>query len=99
MARTNPKPLRISVTSRCLYESLPIQALKEKGHVVWYTSDDDPEEGWTCDVIIGPRCWRIDPLLKLGDDDTVEESLERQLEMMEKGIRAIKYPKETKDAK
>jgi hypothetical protein len=32
--------------------------------------------------------------MRLGDDSTEEESLERQLEMVEKGIRVIKYPKE-----
>lgn len=93
MARTNPKPLRIHVIGDELFHSAGVTKLKEKGHYV--------ENGMivtAVDVVIGPQCWRIDPKLKLGDDSTEEESLERQLEMMEKGIRAIKYPKEKKNA-
>jgi hypothetical protein len=52
------------------------------------------EPGVVYDVIIGPRCWRIDPSIKLGDDKNTEESLARQLEIMEKGVRNIKYPKQ-----
>lgn len=95
MARTNPKALLIGVIGIDV-ESPPIKRFNEKGHCVYeIVSMADPNT----DVIIGPRCWRIDPLLKLGDDKTVEESLERQLEMMERGVRSIKYPKENKDAK
>lgn len=98
MGRTS-KPLCIGVQPGQMEDTLIFQeALKtfmDKGHIVTF----DREGFLICDVIIGPRCWRIDPKLKLGDDSTEEESLERQLEMMERGIRAIKYPKEKKDAK
>jgi len=93
MARSNSKALVIGVQPSKVEDVLVFQnALKafiDKGHIVIF----DPKEFLLCDVIIGPRCWRIDPKLKLGDDSTEEESLERQLEMMERGIRAIKYPK------
>lgn len=101
MARSNPKALSIFVCSGIPIDSPPLVRLSEKGHYVKHETTGclpvlDSHE---YDVIIGPRCWRIDPKLKLGDDSTEEESLERQLEMMEKGVRAIKYPKEKKDAK
>ena len=93
--RLNPKALHIAVIDIPL-DSPPLVRFKEKGHMVYgYNSEVERALGY--DVVIGPRCWRIDPLLKLGDDVMVEESLERQLEMMEKGIRNIKYPKEKKD--
>lgn len=91
MPRTNPKPLTIVVTDIDMIESLA--SFSAKGHTVSYMDMTKYE----CDVIIGPGCWRIDPLLKLGDDKTVEESLERQLDMMEKGVRAIKYSKQIKE--
>ena len=94
MARTNPKALTIGVIGIDI-ESPPIKRFNEKGHCVYeIVSAIDP----STDVIIGPKCWRIDPRLKLGDDSTEEESLERQLEMVEKGVRAIKFPKEVKGA-
>lgn len=99
MPRVSSKALCIGVQPSQMEDTIVFQeALKgfvAKGHTVVY----EPSQFLLCDVIIGPRCWRIDPLLKLGDDKTEEESLERQLEMMEKGVRAIKYPKESKDAK
>lgn len=99
MARTNPKPLTIGICAQtqeeCDLFQKALTPFKEKGHTI-YTAHYDVV---ACDVIIGPRCWRIDPFIKLGDDHTVEESLERQLELMEKGVRAVKYPKELKDAK
>lgn len=92
MPRVNPKALLIGVIGIDI-ESPPIKRFNEKGHCVYeIVSAIDINT----DVIIGPRCWRIDPRLKLGDDKTVEESLERQLDFMEKGVRAIKYPKEAK---
>lgn len=95
MPRSNPKALLIGVIGIDI-ESPPLQALNNKGHCAYeIVSAID----LNTDAIIGPKCWRIDPRLKLGDDKTEEESLERQLEMMEKGVRAVKYPKETKDAK
>jgi hypothetical protein len=97
MPRVNPKQLDIFVTTRDLYDSEAISAFQQKGHIVWPPDASKPDAMDVADVIIGPRCWRIDPLLKLGDDSTVEESLERQLEMMEKGVRAIKYPKKKED--
>ena len=94
MPRVNSKALTILCLDDEIYNSPVTQRFIEKGHVVHRFM----EPGVVYDVIIGPRCWRIDPLIKLGDDYTVEESLERQLEIMEKGVRAIKYPKEKKDA-
>ena len=89
----NSKPLRIGVIGIPL--SYPaIQALMAKGHDIYEVISAIDSK---TDVIIGPQCWRIDPRIKLGDD-TEEESLERQLEMMEKGVRAIKFPKEKKHA-
>jgi hypothetical protein len=93
MARINPKALTIVVTDIDMIESLA--SFSAKGHTITYMDMTKYE----CDVIIGPRCWRVDPRMRLGDDSTEEESLERQLEMMEKGVRAIKFPKEMKDAK
>ena len=98
MARSNPKALTIFVTSIQLYDSAPVQALIKKGHTVIEPKSILSDQLYECDVVIGERCWRIDPKLKLGDDSTEDESLERQLEMMEKGVRAIKYPKEKPDA-
>ena len=91
MPRSNPKALVIYIVDgdTRIHASKAMMDFVSKGHFL----TDDPQKA---DVIIGPRCWRIDPLLKLGDDSTVEESLERQLKMMEAGVRAIKYPK-TKD--
>lgn len=95
MPRTNHKALNIAVVGIPL-DSPPLVRFKEKGHQMYgYPSELERTFGY--DVMIGPRCWRIDPLLKLGDDVSVEESLERQLEMMEKSVRNIKYPKEKKD--
>lgn len=96
MPRVNPKPLTILVTDPTMFGLATIQDFQNKGHTI---SLVDVGLIMEADVIIGPRCWRIDPRLKLGDDKTVEESLERQLDFMEKGIRAVKYPKENKDAK
>ncbi len=101
MARTNPKPLTIVVLDPVIRESEAIKKFIEKGHkiernIITYGEEDDGglyEIDIPYDVVIGPQCWRIDPSLRLGDDVSNEESLERQLEMMEKGIRAIKYPK------
>lgn len=79
-----------------IMKSAALDKFTKKGHNTYY--QDDKRVPFTDpDVIIGPRCWRIDPQLKLGDDSTQEESLERQLEMMEKGVRMIKYPKGKKD--
>lgn len=91
MPRTNPKALTIMCHDDDIYNSEALKRFIEKGHKVI-------QEGFSSevDVEIGRKCWRIDPLLKLGNDTTFEESLERQLEMMEKGVRAIKYPKEVK---
>lgn len=43
------------------YRSLEVfRALAEKGHQV----DGLPEDGnpWTYDLILGPKCWRMEPL-------------------------------------
>lgn len=96
MARTNPKPLIIGVIDIPIGDPT-LMRFQEKGHQVYDVVMVGILPG--TDVIVGPMCWRIDPKLKLGDDSTEEESLERQLEMMEKGARAIKYPKEKKDVK
>jgi hypothetical protein len=95
--RTNPKPLHIGVIGIPISDPTLIR-FQEKGHIVEDVSRGAIDQPFY-DVIIGPLCWRIDPRLKLGDDSTQEESLERQLEMMEKGVRAIKFPKEKPDAK
>ena len=89
--RSNPKPLTICVHDDAIYNSPALQRFIQKGHKVVREGFSDD---W--DVEIGSKCWRIDPKLKLGNDSTEEESLERQLEMMEKGVRNIKYPKEKK---
>lgn len=89
MARTNPKALLIGVIGISI-STEPVQRFIEKGHIVYEIASEILPN---TDVIIGPQCWRIDPSLRLGDDVSNEESLERQLEMMEKGVRAIKYPK------
>ena len=86
------KLLRICVIGNDIYTSQAIQNFIKKGHTVGKADYQFRE----FDVIIGPQCWRIDPRIKLGDD-TIAESLERQLEMMEKGVRAIKFPKEKKN--
>lgn len=87
--RSNSKSLTILCMDDVIFNSEVIKKWVEKGHVVHRFM----EPGVVYDVIIGPRCWRIDPQLKLGQDTSVEESLGRQLEMMEKSIRNIKYPK------
>ena len=88
MPRTNPKPLSIRVEEDVILNSDAMKRFIEKGHNVQHSGCYED-----FDVIIGSRCWRIDPKLRLGVDVSDEESLERQLEMMEKGVRAIKYPK------
>lgn len=88
MGKTS-KPLKLWIDPT-LGDYEAIKKIILKGHEVVLSGD--------ADVMIGPRCWRIDPLLKLGDDSTIEESLERQLEMMIAGVRNIKYPKEKKYA-
>jgi hypothetical protein len=99
MPRINSKPLHIGVMGMSLGDPTLMQ-FQNKGHLLTdVTASNYPSTEY--DAIIGPRCWRIDPLLRLGDDRTNEKSLERQLDMMEKGVRAIKYPKkkDEQDAK
>lgn len=82
MPRANPKPVNIM----CLAEvevTDEFQALIEKGHG---RVDNDG----TADVIIGAKCWRIDPALG---------NLDKQLQMMIEGVRAIKYPKKKEEKK
>jgi len=86
MGKTS-KPLKLWIDP-VLGDFEVIQTIIGKGHEVVLAGD--------ADVMIGPKCWRIDPSLKLGDDSTVEGSLERQLDMMLEGVRSIKYPKEKK---
>jgi hypothetical protein len=88
----NSKPFTMYVVEpdETIFQSAALKRFVDKGHAL---ASDKNE----ADVVIGPRCWRIDPQLKLGDDVSVEESLERQLELMERGVRNIKYPKEKKD--
>lgn len=92
MARTNPKPLVIMCNDDDIYNSEALKKFMDKGHTVVQEGLSDE-----VDVEIGSKCWRIDPRLRLGSDSTEEESLQRQLEMMEKGVRGIKFPKEKKD--
>jgi hypothetical protein len=102
VARINPKALKVGVFGLNMQDPT-IRRFEEKGHsMVCLNGGVTPDLSFVFspdefDVVIGPRCWRIDPQLKLGDDVSEEESLERQLEMMERGIRNIKYPKEKKD--
>jgi hypothetical protein len=98
--RTNPKPLAIFVCAGIPIDSPSLIRFKEKGHEVKHeTMSCLPVlDSFEYDVVIGPKCWRIDPRLRLGEDSTEEESLERQLELMEKGVRAVKFPKEVKSA-
>jgi len=92
MARTNIKPLVIMCHDDDIYTSEALKKFMDKGHTVVQDGFSDD-----VDVEIGHKCWRIDPRLRLGSDSTDEESLQRQLEMMEKGVRGIKFPKEKKD--
>lgn len=97
MGKTS-KPISILCMDKELFQSESIKQFIDKGHHISISPSSDIEfESFLLtdyDVVIGPRCWRIDPRLKLGDDSTMEESLERQLEMMLEGVRLIKYPKE-----
>lgn len=93
MPRMNPKPLSILVMDKGIYQSEAIKRFMAKGHTVDESTYEHYEDA-DYDVVIGPKCWRIDPRMKLGDDRTEDESLERQLEMMEAGVRAIKFPKQ-----
>ena len=71
MPRTNSKALNIAVMDITL-DSPPLVRYKEKGHQVYGVGSEQHRE-LGHDVIIGPRCWRIDPLLKLGDDSKVSD--------------------------
>lgn len=79
MAR-NQKPLKVLVIGNDLYASAELQAFQAKGHEVIFQHLED-----MYDVIIGHKCHRLNPHFDLA----------KQLTMMEKGIRAIKYPKKT----
>jgi|SRR6187549_520527 len=99
MPRTNPKPLTIGVIGLDMHQPV-IQEFIAKGHTVedvglipTMMTEGPPYY----DVITGPLCRRTDPRLKLGDDSTPEDSLRRQWEMMEKGLRNEKYPKIKED--
>ena len=79
------KPLTILVVDRDLCDSLEVQALCQKGHII-HCGVNQPLLGLDCyDVVIGPQCWRLDPALG---------NLDAQLTMMLAGVRAAKYPKE-----
>lgn len=96
MGRTS-KPLTILVMDEKIWTSSVCDQLRDKGHHVHYVLDHLHDLATflpTVDVIIGDVCWRIDARLKLGDDATEEKSLLRQVEIMIKGVRAIKFPKE-----
>lgn len=77
MAR-NQKPLKVLVLGDDLYQSAPVQAFQAKGHEVIFQHLAD-----VYDVIIGYKCHRLNPHFDLA----------KQLTLMEKGVRAIKYPK------
>lgn len=93
MPRTNPKPVVFMVHDDAIANSQAMATLIEKGHTMIREGFSDE-----CDVEIGSKCYRVDPKIRLGNDHTDEESLERQLEMVIEGVRAIKYPKEKTDA-
>jgi hypothetical protein len=82
--RKNAKPLSIGLAAGIESDDPALLRLKEAGHQ-FYVADYDVV---ACDVIIGPRCWRIDSALG---------HLDKQLAMMIEGVRNIKYPK-TKEA-
>lgn len=86
MAR-NQKPLKVLVLGEDLYQSAPLQAFQAKGHEVTYChtlgSCDVAHPVKEYDVIIGYKCHRLNPHFDLA----------KQLTLMEKGVRAIKYPK------
>ena len=78
------KPLSILIVDRTLMNSEAVKTeLIDKGHDVQYLN----LEGFEYDVIIGPVCWRIIPTLG---------KLSSYLKLMLAGVRAIRYPKESK---
>lgn len=98
MGKTS-KPLTILVLDEQIWTNPVCDQFRDKGHIVYYYLDHVDSLATlipTVDVIIGHHCWRLDPRLKLGADATQEESLLRQMEMMVKGVRAVKFPKEVK---
>ncbi len=88
----NSKPLNVVVLDEDIYNSEALKNFQAKGHTIYTSLNVDGFEV-EHDVVIGSKCRRIDKRLRLGDDMSDEESLGRQLEIMEKGERAIKYPK------
>lgn len=81
------KPLTIATTDRTLHQSVEVVSeLVEKGHTIVYVGEYDGAgtQLHEADVVIGPRCWRIDPALG---------KLDAQLKLMLAGVRAVKYPK------
>lgn len=80
------KSCSILVMDTALYNSVEVQTLLSKGHVIHPAA----QAGEAYDVIIGPQCWRVDPSLG---------NLEAILEMVLKGVRTVKYGKGKKDAK
>ena len=85
MARTNPKPLSIMVHDDEIWNSQEFKDLLAKGHTAIQEGFSDE-----VDVEIGRKCWRIDPALG---------NLEKQLQMMVDGVRAVKYPKKKETTK
>ena len=74
---TTPKPLRLLVdASMAGWEELA--AMEAQGHTVVVM---DMEGAWKPDVILGPRCWRMD-----GEH-------RKYLELAIKEARSVRYPK------
>ena len=82
--RKNPKPLNIGVIEIPL-DNPALVELVQKGHTVYELGGPQERVLGCGDVVIGPLCWRIDPLLGY---------LDTQLTMMIEGVRNVKYPKE-----
>ena len=72
-----PKPLTIAVDNS-LKDSPAILELEAKGHTIV------PADHQHFDLVLGPRCWRMDATLL------------QYLDLAVKGVRSIKYPKKTR---
>ena len=73
MSRT-PKPLRVAVDNS-LAKTPEVLALEAKGHEIV------PADHEAFDLVIGPRCWKMDLILI------------KYLDLAIKAARGVKYPK------
>ena len=79
----SPKPLRFLIHPS-LAEAHPWHELVAKGHTVVYMRPEDAE----FDLMLGPNCWRMDPVVLIQYVDLAIAS-----------ARAIKFPKKAKEKK